>query len=571
MDAATRRSPESRGSGRRLGPRGWGASVIALAAASWLAGPSLQRWHAERRARLAFEDLAGCLGLGAGVTPDALRRRAIAAELDGADWPRGCQRPSTELVSATGLARKLRADCEGSCCLEDATCLHLTRAHELGGHLHDALRGVFDPVVATRLWDAATELGWRVDGAVVPLPPVRGTSAAVPPLSRPPLHRSALVRTADARWWLMIHHGRPGALLCELVPPEGRAACEPLPPAVSTRGDLFLIDGGLGDEPSLLAADDAGWGVFTGEGALRLSAGEGHRASPELALGATTLPSGAAAALVSRADGEYAVQFEARDELALVATSTPLLFAGHVIFQREAALLAQPLAGGDPSSLATVAPALATTLRPCITSRGVALRVRQEAGGVDTLALLSDGAWVAHTLPPGIPANTLSCHGARAHLTWLEAVESGALGAHAVRGSHRVHDVICTAAGCDAQESSLVLERHAAHSRFFVASLGEKVAVIWRSPLGDVRARVGPLAALAEQPAVPVFDDAEHGGFAWDEANLRLLSVESDVLLLVEHRAPPTTGGQDGVYAILLGADGRVTPVTTAPRSSPPR
>jgi hypothetical protein len=269
---------------------------------------------------------------------------------------------------------------------------------------------------------------------------------------------------------------------------------------------------------------------------------------PRATLGATVVPAGAAA-LLGEGDG-FRVTRPVGPTLELARGSRPLLYAGAAIeLDERGALFAHPLAlEARAERLASLAGSDAV-LRGCMGAELAAVRVRSADGAHDVLVVADpqapEGRWQALRLPAGYPAAGLSCQGARAHVTTIEAhdQEDGLEAA----ARYRLRDLRCDRERCAEHEVLLALAR-APGSRYFVASLGEELAVLWRSELGDVRARVGRIDALASAPTRSLLEDEEHGGFGWDGRPLALLAAERHALLLAEHG--------DGIYGFVLDAAG---------------
>lgn len=540
---APSREPAERRAGRGMtAPYTAAASVVVFAVGSWFAWPQMEMWTSARGAERAFEAAASCLGLGPSVSDEILRRRAISAELHGEEWPARCVRTLTELEASADAAARELFSCEAACCPDDARCQAFTRMARASGELKRHLSGrIFAGGHARALSEIGTDLGWALP-RTEPAESGEARSRRVTdmrPVSHHPLERAALCRTADAKWWLMAHHGEQGATLCELRRADATARCKPLSPAIPSRGDLFLIDGGLAPLPRLYSGDATGWSVHAPDG-------ERLAEVPPESVGVTTL-AGDGVAAISKVGEGYELIVDGVRRHVIEATSPPLLYAGYVISQRGHELVATSLADGVARTIGELASDARVNMRACVSAGVTAVRARDDASKSDVLASLRDGRWTLEELPAGVPPFTSSCHGAEVHLTWLETLTSEPSGRSSVRGTHRVHDVVCGRGGCRAAAADIALERYDLQSRFFVASLGEQVAVIWRSAQGDVRARIGPLSSLGQAPPSLVVEDAEHGGFAWDEAALRLLSAENAALLLLE---------SGGTYAIVLDASG---------------
>ncbi len=76
----------------------------------------------------------------------------------------------------------------------------------------------------------------------------------------------------------------------------------------------------------------------------------------------------------------------------------------------------------------------------------------------------------------------------------------------------------------------------------------DNISGVARSAHGDVRARIGPPDRLAERSPIPVLEDAAHGGLAWEDAELRLLSAERAAVLLIQSDV--------GVHGIVINGRG---------------
>lgn len=509
------------------------ASVLCVAVLTWQAWPRLQAWTSERRAAAAFAEVASCLELGPEVDDDSLRRRAIAARLAGDRWPLDCQRSVTTLVARAHAAYATRARCDGACCVHDRRCASLDRLEQHAVDLKEqvALRQ-FGHAVSERIVDIADEMGWAVPSA--PMAPTRLghlTRADLPPLAPHGLGRVALCRAGPKPWWLMMQERERGATICGLASEAATARCLALAPTIPVARPLFLIDGGLGDAPRLFAEVDEGWKVYAPSGKEIATLGSET-------VGATTLEGGAVANVVRRANG-YQVFVDATEALALSATSEPLLYAGHVFVQDGDELGIHSITGAQLVARVPLPSAARVTMRGCVGSGVTAVRVRDDTGAGDRILVMRDGAWNTIDLPRDVPPRTMSCHGAEVHLTWMDPPR----GTH-----HRVRNLVCGSTACAERAGDVELTRHSNGSRFFVASLGGNVVLIWRSALGDVRARVGPPDALAERASIPVVEDAEHGGMGWDEAQLRVMNAEHAAIVLIQSR--------DGIHGIRIDGQG---------------
>jgi len=149
-----------------------------------------------------------------------------------------------------------------------------------------------------------------------------------------------------------------------------------------------------------------------------------------------------------------------------------------------------------------------------------------------------------------------TCHRDHGDLTWIDAEGEERTPRGSVRGNYRVTRMRCRRSGCKLERAVVALERHRRASRYFAASLGDALAVLWRSPLGDIRLRIAEPKALATAKEVSLFDDAEHGGFDFDDGNTELF-VRGDIgYLLVERE---TAARKRAVHAFSIDPRGAVT------------
>ncbi len=541
MDLAVPAEAASGAAKRRLGPIGAVVSVVIFAVGSWFAWPRMHAWSAERRVVAALHEVVACLGVDSETSDAALRRRAIRAEMTGNVWPEPCRQPLSTLVGAARRARVRRDACEDACCLEDTRCVAFERLESAAATLKATLQDrSFLEGAAGRLVELAMDLGYAVGEAHANVGDSGHLLASdVPRLTHGTLARAALCRMSESQWWLMMHHARLGATLCQLGFSQSTARCRALPVAIPTSGELFLVDGGLAPMPRLLAGQGDAWAWYA-------PAGKRVAVLPPQTVGATALPTGEAAALV-RADGGYSVIVAGERRATIRASSLPLLYGGYAIAQLGRELSAFSIDDGERVALGQLASSARATMRGCMGSDVVAVRVRDDERKGDVILTQRHGTWSLWPLPSGVPPMSLSCHGDNAHLTWLETVQTERRKTGVVHGTYRAHDVVCTVTGCRERVGELSMSRHAMDSRFFIAGLGDNVAVIWRSGLGDVRARIAPPEKLSQRAPIAVVEDETHGGFAWDTVPMRLLSAERSAVFLIE---------DDGVRGILIDARG---------------
>jgi hypothetical protein len=108
----------------------------------------------------------------------------------------------------------------------------------------------------------------------------------------------------------------------------------------------------------------------------------------------------------------------------------------------------------------------------------------------------------------------------------------------------------CKADGC--KSSDVALPGFDSSYLWAVAPLGEKVFVLYRSPLGDTRLRLATLAELPNAKDSIVFDAGDYGGPTTGE--LTVLSTDAAALLLFRGEKP---------VALRLGNDGAVSVVSS--------
>jgi hypothetical protein len=208
------------------------------------------------------------------------------------------------------------------------------------------------------------------------------------------------------------------------------------------------------------------------------------------------------------------------------------------------------------------------SLHACRGQRQLALLLTAEPvapGGAAAIALEDDGRWTLSRLTLESSAYGFTCEREGASLTWIErdAVEplppASPDEPPALIGEHRVVRLRCGLEGCSRAEGAVVLERHHRGSRYLVGSLDEAVVLLWRSRLGDVRMKLGPLAELATVATVSLLDDEAHGGFDWEGAGVDLLAREGRGLLLLHAR--PDAPGDGATYAFALDAAHGARPI----------
>jgi hypothetical protein len=162
-----------------------------------------------------------------------------------------------------------------------------------------------------------------------------------------------------------------------------------------------------------------------------------------------------------------------------------------------------------------------------------------------------------------------TCRGDTATLSWIVGVEEvpdltfiGEVESEAnlpVGGVYSVHRLRCAAGDCRHEHAEVPLERFSRTSRYVAGDAGDAMVLLWRSVLGDVRLKFGPLAELEEAPARSVFDDVEHDGFDWDLERDPIIGRSGAVLVLLSRQIGTTV--ESATYGFVVDEQGDVTPV----------
>ncbi|MBW2455423.1 MAG: hypothetical protein JRI68_12965, partial [Deltaproteobacteria bacterium] len=377
---------------------------------------------------------------------------------------------------------------------------------------------------------------------------------------------------------------------CDLQLDTATARCAPAAPAVPVAGQLRLPDQAPGT-PVLLFAETTDPGGARPAGALyRPSDGSRLFDLPSGSLGSYVWHDGAVTTLVRNARTADAflirqaqgkppehTEVELPDPLSggpLLAGDTMLWLTPehpneHRLHARRLHALG-PLAS-DARDLGTTGPLPGPLeVETCRLGSTLAVLLRAKPKGYNTavaLALRSEAGWspVIRAQVPS-PWFGFTCHADTASLTWIEAraeenETSGAprAGARPIRGDYVAARMLCTKSGCRKEEATVPFSRWSRASRYVIASLGPAAVVLWRSPLGDTRRRVASFSGLPKAPSRALFDDGEHGGFAWEQAGTTLLVQGTTAVLLVEAE---TVAGEPDTYAFVLAQDGAARPVT---------
>ena len=205
-------------------------------------------------------------------------------------------------------------------------------------------------------------------------------------------------------------------------------------------------------------------------------------------------------------------------------------------------------------------------IETCRTAESMVVLLRGEPSGYHTdvaVAFRTADGWHA-PLPLALESDSfgLTCYGPTASMSFVDTLAEEPLGpataaGMAVAGRYAIDRTQCTPNGCTHQRSELGLERYSRSSRYVLADLGCSVAVLWRTPLGDVRLRQGPLETIDGEADRALFDDEAHGGFAWELGRGAVFARAGRAVLL----AKTGTEAGDLSYAFELDASGGLTPL----------
>jgi hypothetical protein len=357
------------------------------------------------------------------------------------------------------------------------------------------------------------------------------------------------------------------------------ARCRDLHPALPVAAPGALFAGERGAPRLLFAVGPASRGVFepdTGRLALALALEAPWLGGWVAGADRFALLDGAGrhAAVVARS-GERSERLALG--LALEPSWGPALVYEHVLWTEpvpgahllRARRLVLP-AGGPatleaPASLGRLALAPPISAHPCRAEGGVtALLLTSEREEAGALVLLTAQGWLAaEGLEASPDAAGLTCDRAGASVSSVEAAEEDSLGegTAAVRGRYLVRRIRCEpGAACRTASAVVTLRRHHRSSRYVVGDLGAAMFLLYRGPLGDVRARVAPLEELDRAADRALFDDEEHGGFAWEAARGGVFVRDGVALVLVHGAASESAPAP--LYGLVLSPSGAARPVS---------
>jgi hypothetical protein len=581
---------------------------VLAALLAWWGWPLLDRQRTRDDARASGLALRMCLAGRASLDESALRGRTITSSLTSASagdrWPDRCRPAATALADALARLHHQLSRCDGRCCADDPTCQGAGAALEGVTALRRAIAerrfegadavGTFERLQRLRLVGDANTAG-NAGGSAAPaaptVPRLLSASAALP-LSRtrsddvltdPPTH-------ADLS--LLFHRRGRGHRLCDVDLGHGTGDCQELAASVPAAHEGRLLARQRGAARLLFArgATPGSAGLFrTTDGARLRNIGGDYQ-------GGYSWREGHYAVLVRhRAPDGYALlrgHLEANDDDTEPLEVRPLdgdrfvmgpfVQARTLVWGERGAegvrVVARELGAdtlGPPEVLiAGLTPDVAQSLQMCGFAKALTLVfVAGPAPGRDvTLLFGRDGRWskpVTH--PIATRGFGLTCTEQRTHLSWIqttseEPLRDGSAPGAPIRGRYVVQRLRCTPAGCQPQRVELELERHSRTSRYAIVDLDDSMAIVWRSPLGDVRMRLGPLEALASTPTRALFDDAARGGFDWDRERGGLFA-RGPRALMVLRRAVRGDGLES--YGLVVDATGAARMVTANDGASP--
>jgi hypothetical protein len=302
-----------------------------------------------------------------------------------------------------------------------------------------------------------------------------------------------------------------------------------------------MVDGSRAERPHVLARhadDDPRWSVFD---ASNGSASLSLRHDP---YGVSVLTDGFVMALVREGETYRLIGSDGRqhdiDGAWPAALGPPLLFGDTLVWPERRAqdmvvramtlsrdgpsrpVDAATFSGWQPSSVA---------LSACLLEDGLALMATE--GERAAIAFRHGERWSVASAHIGIDASQsgMTCERRGVALSSIEENDASPPG-DASRQRYRIQRQRCTPAGCSGDEASADIARISRASRYLLGSIGERVALIWQSPLADVRSLSARPAELATTAAQSLIDDAELPGFNWD-AQVEMLAQGDHALLLV--------------------------------------
>jgi hypothetical protein len=492
----------------------------------------------EARANVALSQLSRCLlgePLGAGERPSArLRNVQLGAQGTSATrgWPERCALYAGRMADELDERDRYREAYRAARTTE--------RALEQGRTPAD-LDTLFDTSLALGLVAVPSTEG---DAAPTPARPLRaqdvpalvpspGILAASDPVIGPVTHLAFSVPNGPWR-------------ICTLTHDLGAATCRGLA-ALSGRGEAAIVSSAPAAPAHVQIKRGGEPGIYAVESGSRVYDGT---------------PGGAFA----RRDGTLAVLdggdlVQVRDVAVRTAIGAPRDERVAMIWDRilwlAPARAEEPrpfmvtrvpvgIAPPDPAEQIGVGPVTPRSdelvMAACRSENALAMVVRSahdhEKDQPTTVAILTDGGeQVTLQTTTDIYGPELTCRGETATITWLLTEPTGIA----------IHQRLCDLRECRRAVVSLPFRG----SDPYVGRIGENTLLTWKSPLGDTRIRIAPLADLPNAPDVVVLDDGAHGGL--DVLSRRIFFRGDHALLVLRARA--------GGHVIRIGADGSYTAV----------
>jgi hypothetical protein len=525
----------------------------------------------------AWSALATCLAGPAAAAPLVERASKLRAALlasvgtTGTDaWPSRCNRHAEALYAATG----------------DVPSLHRALKEQVGCKdegAHCALPADESFLPATnKLWDAAQSAQLKTEPAAdvtAPafMPPPLADATSWKSFSAEPVRvvGPALNTDGSATLVLVKREGNGRPRFCKLPAGLSALTCADANPSVP---ELPSQTVGLArDARGVFAAGltDTGLAAFNLETGARSDV---HGKSPNLVSDGLAIETGTEAgpkAVVVAPDVKAAPPRSEKGFVAIELTKgksskefplviepvgTPITLGNQIVYVSgdgaTASLEAKAFTKGRLSSAASIKGPFAGPLHRCSAGAESAVatfdghdgqRSAKATAGAGktqfTIAFRTADAWSkaqAATLPFDRALDSdLVCTKTGASIAWIrptpDAVEIGRLD--------------CNADGCKSQVETL----HGVESKWWggVAPLGDKVLLLWRSGLGETRARVGSLSSLATAPDVFLFDSADFGGPVAGEP-LQISTEAAALFVFISPRPVALRIGADG-HASLLG------------------
>lgn len=512
-------------------------------------------------AQKSWNALSACLAGSAATGTLAARAAALRsyelgspnlAAKDG--WPKRCGGPADDLYAALGTASE--------------TALLKTKMHERLGC--GDTKGTCSPPndsslvsVATELWESAEKGGLKTEAASgMPAP-----AAAPAPLlnattwksfSDKPAKLVGPVLTPDGRAILLLKsaEGRARPRGCEFGAGLSKVSCfdanADVPELPAQTIDL------VSDVQSIYVAGLTekgltGWDLKSGKqtdvrgmGALKL-VHDGlavEHGDKDQGFQLVTIANGKAGKPVA---------------LKITPQGDPMGLGGQVLYLQQAEgggeFFAKTLASGKVKDLADQKGSFSGPIHGCQRNSDLAFAAFGPRAGQHgakptagegktqvTVTLFQGGAWSKPgdaTIPfeRGMESD-LVCTKAGASLAYAQTVDGGV----------QIGRVDCTSAGCKASDVKLP----GVESKWWwaVGPLGDKTLVMWRSSLGETRARIAPLASLPSAKDLIVFDAPDFGGPSAGEVS-PVYSDDAALLLFRDEKPVAVQVSADGGVRVL--------------------